>query len=927
MTANRTPPLALVAVAGVVTALLTPLQGQTTRQFQSLDNQIIVTTQRHFDDWERPEGTVEITAGGELMPKRWNRDTDATDSIVDFLRYELEASAADPITFKVQERLQGRSPSSVRLADAVVDAGSNVGDVANILDGIDTTFWEPALLSGDVDRDVIPALWWFTVDLGRVVFIKKIILKFPPREDLGDPFYVYDVLVSDGRKPISAPTPSSPPDFFPALISLEPNTNDRVVEIDLRGVVGRGVPRVESGAARREVEARDDVDESALGSETDDMATLVGRFVQVVIQGSRLDRAEEVSQAEYEQLESADAGAIDYHKKLDDGSELPVPEETYFERLSEEERGSIRYFRRERPRLAELEVISEGDDVAHGIFRREGSITSPDSRTGGILLDSNVETAHLLLLSSDPVVSFEPTQSVIFDLGSDFWLDSHRMTYVYPTDGYTFGDYTLEVSDGTREPDNSFKWSTVTEREQTAVLGGVVGKITEGNNFPAVAARLLKLQWNVQPRPERLVANPSEFQLFGAGFQPKVVLTSGRIPLGSSRNLVSIEWDADTPPGTRVQLQTRTGNTFFPDTLYYHGDNIRLYEGGADEYYNNRNRRDRGDKIRIWVDGPDWEDSFSSFYEDDTGSPITSASPREYVRIRATLTSDDPELHATLEEVRLNFADPVSSVLRGEITPARVDTLGIPRDLSLYIKPEEIVGDGFDQLLLTSPSDMEMTFGGLYGGTAADFEGEVIDLEQLRIADAQLVSDGADSLLVTFPVIESRSRIELLRLDVSTTLFTISAPLGAALRLGDDGFWQRVDAGNATETAADNTLTLIAVPENHEIVRGLRVVPPAFTPNNDTVNDVASFEFDVVLVRESSAVEVEIYDLSGRRVRLLSEQRPTTTGAYGITWDGTDQSGNLVPPGLYAARIRVDTNTSGAGLDQGDLLRTVAVIY
>jgi len=73
--------------------------------------------------------------------------------------------------------------------------------------------------------------------------------------------------------------------------------------------------------------------------------------------------------------------------------------------------------------------------------------------------------------------------------------------------------------------------------------------------------------------------------------------------------------------------------------------------------------------------------------------------------------------------------------------------------------------------------------------------------------------------------------------------------------------------------------------------------------------------------------EVEIYDLSGRRVRLLSEQRLATTGAYAISWDGTDESGNLVPPGVYAARVRVETNTSGAGLDQGDLLRTIAVIY
>ena len=422
-------------------------------------------------------------------------------------------------------------------------------------------------------------------------------------------------------------------------------------------------------------------------------------------------------------------------------------------------------------------------------------------------------------------------------------------------------------------------------------------------------------------------ANPSELQLFGTGYQPQVTLTSGRIPLGGTRNLVSIEWDADTPPGTRVRLQTRTGTTFFADTLYYHGDNIRLYEGGAEEYYNNRNRRDRGDKIAIWVDGPDWEPSFSAFYDDPTGSPITSPSPREYVRIQATLTSDDPDLHATLGEVRLNFADPVAGLLVGEITPARVDTLARQRRLSLYLRPEDILSGGFDQLLVKAPADMVLTFDALYAGRATDFAADDVDLSGLRLPDADPLADGADSLIVTFPAVVPGSGIELLRLDFDAALFTISAPLQAALRRGDDGFWQRVDAGDATDLVDDNTLTLVAVPERREIIRGLAVVPPVFTPNGDSVNDEATFAFDVVLVRQSNPVEVEIYDLSGRRVRRISRQRATTTGAYALTWDGTDDAGRLVPPGVYTALIRVDTDTEGAGLDQGDLVRTVAVVY
>jgi hypothetical protein len=921
----RVNPLRPVLLAVVITLFMqggSPLDAQITRQFESRQNQIVIGTEAHWSEWERPRGTVQITPTGELIPRRWNRNVDATDDIVDFLRFEIEASVADPTTFKAPERLKGRDAASISMADAVFDAGSNVDAVVNILDGDEATFWEPTPLPGDVDAAVIPALWWFTIDLGRIVFIRKIILKFAPDEHLGDPFLLYDVLVSDGRKPISAPSASSPPDFFPALISLVPNTSERIVEIDLQGITGRAEPLREGGVREHLTEAGDEGQEA---ESAEKMATLVGRFVQVVIQGSRLDRGHEITDDEYELLPSSDRGAIDYFKKLPDGSELPVNEEVYSERLEELDRGSVRHYRRERPRLAELEVVAEGDDIAHGIFRRGGAISSPDSRTGAILLDSNVESAHLLLMSSNPVVSFDRTQSVIFDLGSFFWLAAHRMTYSFPSDGFTFGDYILEVSDGSLEPDGSLQWSIAVDREQSATLGGLIGRITEGNDFDPVAAQFVKLQWNVEARPERLTANPSEIQFFGAGFQPNVTVTSQRIPLEGAKNLISIEWDAMTPPGTKVQLQTRTGNSFFADTLYYHGDNMRLYEGGADEYYDRKNRRDKGDKIRIWVDGPDWEKSFSAPYDESAGSPITSPSPREFVRIQATLTSERPEVHATLQEIRLNFADPVAGSLVAEITPSRVDSLAVPSLFSVYVSPAAVLAGGFDQLLLAAPSDMELSYRGLYAGKPADFSSDDADLSELAIPDVQVVSDNSDSLIVNFPAVTPGAG-ELLRLDIEASLFSISAPLGVSLRLGE-GFWQRAGAGDATESATDNTLTLVAKLERRGIIRHLAVEPPVFTPNGDTINDEVLFRFDVVVLRDSNPVEVHIYDLSSRRIKVISQQRQASTGAYALTWDGTDESGNLVPPGVYAALIRVDANTDGARLSRGDLLRTVAVAY
>jgi hypothetical protein len=89
------------------------------------------------------------------------------------------------------------------------------------------TYWQPVPEGID-----LPAQWWLNLDLGRFVFAKKIVLKFVD-EEMGDPFLLFDVLVSDGFKPKLSPL-SATPNYTTVMRLLQENKTQRVFEIDLQ---------------------------------------------------------------------------------------------------------------------------------------------------------------------------------------------------------------------------------------------------------------------------------------------------------------------------------------------------------------------------------------------------------------------------------------------------------------------------------------------------------------------------------------------------------------------------------------------------------------------------------------------------------------------------------------------------------------------
>ena len=844
-------------------------------------DQVVVDRRAHWQSWNFPPGVLELGSDGTVQPRSLRRDINAVGDIV----ANLQARPPDGLK---------KDPEDIVLADAILGGvRSNVEGVENLFDGDMTTYWEPDPPTEELD---LGTQWWFIVDLGRLVMAKKLVLKFVA-EELGDPFLQFDLLASQGNIP-KGNQRSPTPEFTTILRTLKPNKEQRVFELvtnSERTFAGTGM-----------------------------------RFVQIIITGSDFDRGREVSVEQYEALPANDQGAIEFYKRQVDGSETVVSPEIY-ELLTAERQGPIRYFQRERPRLAELEVWAEGDEILTGTLARGGYGTATQTAAINNLIDGQIESKVQFLYSFGRGSFKDPEGIVFFDLGAFYWIDAFRMAY----GGSPFKDYRLDFSDGGLEADGSLKWTTTGTRQTSAptAVGSKWESETnlrfgtyEGNDFERVKARFFRLVWEqVESATARggATGQPAEIQLYGRGYHPEVALTSNLIRLGGSRNLLSIEWDADTPQGTSVVLQTRTGNELDEVLRYFKKDGTEVTEAE----YNKLLSIFRGDTVGEEVAGGDWSD-WSAPYEDASGSPITSPSPRAYLEVRAVLRSDTPDYSATLRSIRLNFTNPVAQGLSGEVTPFAVEQLGQSQRFSLYVRPEFAAGDpGFDQLLVVAPSDMRLAFEGVYGGPAAALTTEVG--ADWALDGAEVVPTAGDSLQVAFSAIGPSSGVEVVRLDFSTALFSTGAVLQASLQhsVEGEGGWQRVDPGEAVAEVVSNTTTLVGKVASGPLVQAVSVEPAVFTPNGDGINDEASFRFTVVKVGDDSPVEVLIYDLQGRLIRRLVEQRALSTGAYGIAWDGRDGQGVVAPPGVYLARLRVDTDTEGSQVGKAEIFRTIAVAY
>lgn len=363
----------------------------------------------------------------------------------------------------------------------------------------------------------------------------------------------------------------------------------------------------------------------------------------------------------------------------------------------------------------------------------------------------------------------------------------------------------------------------------------------------------------------------SEIEVYGEGYLPDGVFVSSVRPINKNVNFETLEFEGEKPTGTSIYFSVRTGDT--PEV--------------SSSWSN-------------WSDSSEVSNSFFSVFE-----------PRSFVQYRfrlGTTSLETPKIH----KVKINY-DTINVANNTDIfiSPQYAQILK-EQTFTLNLKTNFLPNDyGIDTITITTPSPSEFV--------------------ELRVDDVKQsvgVSVAARKIIITLSnTVKSDANIAIL---IKTTPYLAINPFTTTISSKLKHNPQRVNS-KVTDGIDAWSIVTIGVPE--KLIISGKADPNPFTPNGDGINDKTRIAFYLgniaqplsLIGKEQRSVTVKLYDLTGRVVRNLYDQR---TGSFAfiaedaIEWDGRDDNGKIVRPGVYIYQIFVNSDNGGEYLT-----RTVVVSY
>ncbi len=432
--------------------------------------------------------------------------------------------------------------------------------------------------------------------------------------------------------------------------------------------------------------------------------------------------------------------------------------------------------------------------------------------------------------------------------------------------------YSVQVSD------DRFRWSEV------AALYGITDYKETEVTFPSVETRHIRV---VVAEVERGQApRVSEIEVYGTGYARESQYVSEPLNFGYAnvpKNFGEVVWDADVPDRTSLTFQFRTA--------------------GAD---------------MVWSDWSVPYDKSEVFFD--------VPEPGVFFQYRANLSTSDDRYTPVLRSLEFQFdREPIAvRSAKGSIEPNQIP-MGRDTTFTYRLDLSFSGGDaGVEKVAIDVPGLTDVT------GPLGGLEGTAIEV-------SSSFDWGSQRLIVTFsPPIGPADGISTISIPFTTaqyiTHFDYRAHLFAPGDSNPLNTFENIGIDDLTGKARSWSVSVSEV-LNDVLIR-VKANPKVISPNEDGRSDYTVIEFVITKVSEPRDVEIRLFDLRGRLVCTL-QGRSLTAGMYlhpldnslAINapgyWDGADDNGELLPPGIYIYQIKVDLEGSSDAIESG----TVALAY
>ena len=481
-----------------------------------------------------------------------------------------------------------------------------------------------------------------------------------------------------------------------------------------------------------------------------------------------------------------------------------------------------------------------------------------------------------------------------FDLGAA--LPVRRIRF-RPRTGYPFrtlSTFELALNDG--DPDTRDDQGIPTA--QQVVLDQpreIHGDVVRDVSFPLQPVRYVILKPLLPPG--RYHWEIAEMEAYADGYVSQASYLSNFIDMEALASWGEIRWTGERDEDAKVLVHTRTGLDDDPNVYWRRtGRGGQVSSRGPTGTLLTRKEYDQlpaDEKGPITYDTDNWS-FWSAPYDFDaglTGVGIVSPGPRRYIQIRIDFVSTRTD-GAHLERVTFDYSKPpVATDVVGEIWPDEVK-LGQRTRFVYALRPSLRPTDvGFDGVEVVTHTPVDMVRSVRLGGEEVPFS--VTYLEEPARFIVQFPGHRIDA-----------SRLVGLEIEFDASVFRYSTEFTArVLDTAGDEVSQLVRPGNATvRIPSDDIAVRTSLGEG--TLGSVSVDPRAVTPNGDGINDEVEISYDLFKLTRGAEVELKIHALSGERIRLVHTGWEAN-GRYGHTWDGRDDTGRCVPPGVYVYCVEV----------------------